>query len=691
MNDKIRPEHLQRTAFVYVRQSSGHQVRHHRESRQRQYALADRARELGFAKTVVVDEDQGRSGSGAHERPGFGRLLTAVCEGEAGAVLALEASRLARNNRDWHHLIDLCALTGALILDADGAYDPQQLNDRLLLGLKGSMAEFELGLFRQRARVAFEQKIKRGHALWEMPVGFVRTEESRIEKIPDRQVQAAVEGVFEKFRELGSARQTMIWYRDEHIPLPQVLPGAGGYKVVWRLPTGNRVRQMLKNPTYAGVLAYGKTSAKTMVDGGRIRRATSRRRKEQEEWSVFIPDNHPGYISWDEYLRNQRTLESNLAKRGASTPGAPKRGPALLAGLLRCGRCGRRLFVAYGGRGGCVPRYACCGGRTGRGSAHCQSVGGLSIEEAVAEQVLEAIRPAGVEAAVAAVERLSEAHAEKQRSVELTLEKARYEARRAERQYDAADPENRLVAGELEARWNEALSRVSELEQERAGLKASHRDLSVEERDSLHRLGRDLPSLWHHPDASHELKKRILRTVLHEIVVDTDEEQHEHRLHLHWQGGVHTTVRAPRNRPGIRRVRTEKTAIELIQELSKVCSDQAIAAILNRLGYRTGGGKTWRVHSVHQVRYYYQLANHRNGDSWLTVSQAAEAVGVSHTVIRRLIRDEVLPAKQVVESTPWIVKREDLALPEVRQDVEAVRRGRQLRRRNPNQGEIPLK
>lgn len=691
MSDKITSEHRRRTAFVYVRQSSGHQVRHHHESRRRQYALATRAKELGFATTVVVDEDQGRSGSGSHERPGFGRLLTAVCEGKAGAVFALEASRLARNNRDWYHLIDLCALTGSLILDGDGVYDPRLLNDRLLLGLKGSMAEFELGLLRHRARTAFEEKIKRGHALWELPVGYVRTDEKRIEKIPDRQVQEALQGVFAKFRELGSARQTMLWYRDERIPLPQVLPGTAGHEVVWRLPIGHRIGQILKNPVYAGALVYGRTTAKTVIDAGRVRKVSSRRRKRQEEWAVLIRDNHPGYIGWDEYLGNQRILESNLAKRGASPPGAAKRGPALLAGLLRCGRCGRKLFVAYGGRGGRVPRYACCGGRTDRGSAACQSLGGVSIEEAVTQQVFEAIEPAGIEAAIAGVERLSQTQTEKRRSLELALEKAQYQARRAERQYDTTDPDNRLVAGELEARWNHALQQVSELTQALADLESSREEPTAEQRDQILRLGSDLPSLWNHPYASHELKKRILRTVLHEIVVDGDEQKHEHCLHLHWQGGIHTTVTARRNRPGIRRVRTGQTALELIQELSKVCSDQAMAAILNRLGYKTGGGKTWRVHSVHQTRHYHRLTNHRNAGRWLTVEQAAQATGVSHTVIRRLIRQGLLPAKQVVESTPWILRRDDLSLVEVRREIDAVRSGRQLLRTDPKQGRIPLK
>ena len=689
MSDKIREEHLQRAAYVYVRQSSRHQVLHHQEGRRLQYGLVERARQLGFANTVVIDEDQGITGSGLKDRPGFGRLLSAVCEGKVGAVIALEASRLARNNQDWYHLIDLCALTETLIVDSDSVYEPRQLNDRLLLGLKGSMAEFELGLLRQRAREAFEQKVLRGHAMWEMPVGFVRNEDDRIEKIPDRQVQEAIEGIFRKFRELASGRQTMLWYRDEQMPVPQVRPGTGGRDIVWHLPTAHRIYQVLKNPCYAGALAYGRTTAKTVVQDGRARKLSTRQRKPRDQWKVLLLDNHPGYLTWDEFLKNQRILESNLAVR--ATRGAAKRGPALLAGLLRCGRCGHSLTVAYSGRGGRVSRYACHGGRTDRGNAACLSLGGVNIESAVVEQVLEAIQPAGIGAALAAVENQAEARSEKRRSLELSLEKARYEARRAERQYDAVDPDHRLVAGELEIRWNDTLSSVSRVEEELTALETADDDLTPEQKERLFQLGSDLPTLWRHPSASNELKKRILRTVLYEIVIDTDEESHQHVLKLHWQGGVHTELRVRHNTSGRRRVRTDQTAIDLIRELSKVCADQAIAATLNRLGYRTGGGKTWRLHSVQTTRSYYRLPNYRNSDEWLTIEQTSRELKVSHTVIRRLIRDGTLPATQIVESTPWIVNRESLSLTAVQSEAQAVRDGRQLLRSDPNQTEFPLK
>ena len=390
MSTKMSPTHLQRDAYVYVRQSTGHQVRSHPESQRRQYALADHARGLGFAQVIVIDEDVGRSGTGRQERPGFGQLLAAVCQGRVGAVFALEASRLARNNRDWHHLIDLCALTETLLIDDDGIYDPRQLNDRLVLGMKGSMAEYALGLMRQRARQAFEAKIQRGHVMWEVPVGFVRTSDDRIEKIADRQVQHAVAGVFQKFRELGSARQTMLWYRDAQLPLPEVCPGTLGRDIRWRLPSGHRIHQMLRNPYYAGALVYGRTEAKTVIVDGRARQS-HRRKKPLAQWRILLLDNHSGYISWEDFLHTQQLLAANRNRPQDGAGGAAKRGPALLSGLLRCGRCGRKLTVAYSGTTGRVPRYVCRGGRVDRGSSSCLTIGGLRVDRAVEAAVLEAL------------------------------------------------------------------------------------------------------------------------------------------------------------------------------------------------------------------------------------------------------------------------------------------------------------
>jgi DNA invertase Pin-like site-specific DNA recombinase len=691
MNDKIQPHHRERAAYVYVRQSTGHQVRHHHQGRQRQYDLAAHARELEFSRVVVIDEDQGRTGSGLVERPGFQSLLAAVCGNRVGAVFALEASRLARNNHDWHHLVELCAMTGTLIVDADGVYEPKHLNDRLLLGLKGTMSEFELGLFRQRARAAFEMKVKQGHALWEMPVGLIRNEDDRVEKSADRQVQAAVAGVFRKFRELGSARQVTLWYRDQSVPLPEVVPGTRGQQVVWRLPRGNRIAQILKNPLYAGALAYGRSEAVVSIEDGRARKSQSRVRKRHETWKVLILDNHSGYISWEEFLGNQTMLESNRSQREVAVKGAAKTGPALLAGLLRCGHCGRKMFVAYGGKGGRVPRYACRGDRGNRGSASCQALGATNVERAVADSLLDAIRPAGVQAALDALSQLDRREDEKRKSLELSLEKARYEVDRTRRQYDLVDPANRLVAGELESRWNVAMERVAELERQCMQWDDKVPELSREDRDRLLDLGRDLHVLWSHPDSPASLKKRILRSVIEEIVIRDDSQRIHHQLVMHWKGGVHTELQVPRNTTGKKVGDTEKTALELIGELSKVCNDPSIAAILNRLGYRTGGGKTWRLHSIQNARSYHRLENHGNTGRWLTVDLAAKESGVSQTVIRRLISKGTLPASQVVPTAPWIIERDSLSIPAVRDAVAAVQQGRQLPKSDPRQAEFPLK
>ncbi|MBA3231380.1 MAG: recombinase family protein [Acidobacteria bacterium] len=690
MTEKIRTEHLERAAYVYVRQSSLQQVRHHREGQQRQYGLAERAQHLGFARVVVIDDDLGTSGTGRVARPGFGRLLTAVCEGTVGAVLALEASRLARNNRDWHHLIDLCGMTETLLIDDDGIYDPHLINDRLLLGLKGTMSEFELSLFRQRARQAFEQKVKRGCVLWEVPVGFVRTDEDRVDKSPDRQIQHAIQSVFQKFRELGSARQTMLYFRDEQIRLPEVVPGTGGKDVVWRLPTGSRIRQILRNPQYAGAFAYGRTGTTTVMTDGRG--STARRRKKHpEEWTVCLRDHHEGYITWDEYLHTQRMLEANVSRREAPQAGAAKRGAAMLSGLLRCGRCGRRLFVAYSGSHGQVPRYACHGGRVDRGSATCLSIGSLRVDRAVIDQVFDAIQPVGLQAALDTMDEALHDDETKRHALELALEKARYEARRARRQFDAVDPENRLVASELEQRWNQSLAQVSELESRVHLLRETSAPLTERQRARLLELGTDLRELWQHPAAPVELKKRILRTVLEEIVVATTDEPPHNVLHLHWKGGVHTELRVARNGTGQHGRVADDKAVELITELSKICDDKTIAVVLNRLGYRTGQGQTWRVHHVWNVRYCRRLPNYRHDGTWLPLEAAARELGVSNTVIKNLIADGVLPATQVVKCAPWVIARVDLQRPPVQARIQAVHDGRKLPRPIRGQDELPLK
>jgi DNA invertase Pin-like site-specific DNA recombinase len=690
MSEKIRPEHLQRGAFVYVRQSTASQVRYHREGQQQQYDLAQRARQLGFTDVVIIDDDLGRTGSGLQERPGFGRLLASVCQGLAGAVLALEASRLARNNRDWHHLVDLCALTETLIIDADGIYDPKVLNDRLLLGLKGTMSEFELGLMRQRARQAYLQKVKRGEAMWIVPVGLVRGKDGRIEKSPDRQVQQAITMVLEKFRQLGSARQTLFWLLEEKLKLPQSVANSAGLEVIWQRPTLSRVHQILRNPCYAGAFAFGRTATRTIIQEGRLRRSSTRRYKPHPEWEVLILDHHPGYLSWAEYLENRQRMANNIAGRASQSAGAIKKGAALLSGLLRCGRCGRKLQVGYSGTHGQVGRYVCTGRRDERGSGSCASLGGLRLDQAVVGEVLAAISPGGIEAAVAAVEATATANQQKRQALELALERARYEVNRARKQYDAVDPENRLVAAELEARWNGALQEASQAEKRLAELETTVNTLSVEQKRRLKELGEDLPRLWETPEVSVQVKKQILRTVLEEIVVLDADDPAEHRLQIHWMGGVHSEVRLLRNRTGRNRRAAGEDVIALVGELAKVSDDRTIAGVLNRLGYRTGQGNFWNVARVCSFRHNHGIDGCTGQNDFVTLQGAAQLLGISDRAVRTLIGKGVLAAKQAVVCAPWVIEKTALEQPRVQAAARAVRAGKTLPPTAPGQPELTL-
>jgi DNA invertase Pin-like site-specific DNA recombinase len=692
VNDKITSAHLERAAYVYIRQSTLHQVRHHLESKRRQYDLKLRAQELGFRQVEVIDEDLGVSGTGTKERPGFARLLASVCEGKVGAVLALEASRLARNNRDWHHLIDLCVLTNTLVIDAEGIYDARILNDRLLLGLKGTMSEFELGLLRQRAQEAFRQKIQRGEVLFEVPIGYHRTEADTVEMTPDRQVQEAIRGVFAHFRRFGSVRQVLLWYHQEKIPLCTGRRGANKlWEITWKLPVYNRILAILTNPIYAGAFAYGRTKTRSHIIEGRSRKSPGHA-VPLEEWAVLIRDHHPGYITWEEYMQNQKQLADNTTKYHLSGKGAAKTGPALLAGLLRCARCGRKFHVRYSGVNGRVPRYHCCGAHINHGTEFCISFGGLRADEAIVRSVLEALQPVGIEAALRATESLGEVQDQKIKALTLALEKARYEADRARRQYDAVEPENRLVAAELEARWNTSLQALSDAEKTLNDSRSVAQPLTEAERKRLLELGSQLPELWVHPQTSVALKKRVLRTVIEEIICDVDDKASELQFRIHWIGGTHTIVRVQKNRTGKHGRMTERPVIDIVRELAPLSSDQAITSILNRLGYETGAGNSWTEARVKTLRVTHNIPamSAQSERIWVTLAESAAELKVSAGTIRKLIEKKILPAKQVVRGAPWVINRADLQLPEVQNQITAVYQGKRSPRHDLNQTKMAL-
>jgi DNA invertase Pin-like site-specific DNA recombinase len=610
----------------------------------------------------VIDDDLGRSGGGI-ARPGFERLLAAICEARVGAVLAIEASRLARNGRDWHTLIEFCGLVGTIIVDEDGIYDPRHPNDRLLLGMKGTMSELELSLFRQRSQEALKQKARRGALVLGVAAGYIKVGRDRIEKNPDQRVVDALQLVFAKFAEFQSARQVQIWLRDEGIELPVKSRDSETRGVVWRLPAYNIVHNILTNPIYAGAYAFGRTTSRVSVEQGRkrVRRGVHR---PMAEWDVLIKDHHEAYITWEEFERNQRVIANNATGKGsARVKGAVRRGELLLPGLLRCGHCGRRLHVSYSGKLG---RYSCYGARTNYGTARCISISGLSIDAAVGAEVLRILKPLGTDAAVRAIETQTSETSAAQRQLELSLQQARFEAAHARRQYDAVDPANRLVAGELERRWNEALQAVNQIAGEIAAIIAAKPPpLGERERQQLMQLGADLELAWSHASATAATRKRILRTALNEIVVR--KEGAVIHMVMHWQGGDHTAlqVKLRLNAAGRHRWPSPEDTIALVRELARLMPDRQIARLLNRSGKPTGHGNGWTEQRVRGFRKHHDIEGYRDGE-WvergeLTLDAAAKIIGVAKMTALRMIRTGDLKGRQACKGAPWVIKAEDVA------------------------------
>jgi len=687
---KITPEHLIRQAIVYIRQSTADQVTTNVESKRRQYGLVDRTRQLGWSDVAVIDDDLGRSGGGV-ARPGFEKLLAAICEGRVGAVVSIEASRLARNGRDWHTLLEFCGLVGTLIVDEDGVYDPRHPNDRLLLGMKGTMSEMELSVLRQRSLEALKQKARRGELFMTVAIGYVRIGYNRIEKDPDRRVAAAITLVFAKFAEMQSVRQVHLWFRHERVSLPAITYGAEGRQIAWKLPVYNTVLHILTNPIYAGAYAFGRTGSRVSIEDGR-KKVTRGCKKERSDWEVLIPNHHEGYLSWADYERNLGLIADNANGKNPMSRGALRRGEALLAGLLRCGHRGRKLHVTYSGTDGNTGRYHCRGGFHNHGGDRCISFGGMRIDRDVAAEVIARLAPLGIEAALAAQAAHGRASEDKRRQVELALEQARYEVGRARRQYDAVDPDNRLVAAELEKRWNERLAVVRDLEAELVGLLASPAvDLTPADRERLITLGADLDRAWYSTGVTPETRKRILRTLIDEIIVRVEDNALD--LVIRWHGGDHSPLKVKKNRSGQHRWSAAGETVDLVRVLARQMPDKAIAAVLNRAGKTTGRGNGWTQSRVCSLRSHNDIATYRAGEraerGEVTLDEAAANLAVSPSTVRRLIKDGQLAATQLCKGAPWVIKAADLE----RVDVQRAAAARRLRRPpsdNPLQKQLEL-
>jgi DNA invertase Pin-like site-specific DNA recombinase len=664
---KITASHLSRQAIVYLRQSSAAQVEHNRESTDRQYALASKARALGWPdeRVIVIDEDLGLSGSGAVARSGFARLTAEVALAHVGLVLGLEVSRLARNNAEWYRLIDLAGLTDTLIGDADGLYHPGLFNDRLLLGLKGTMSEAELHVLRARLNGGIRNKAARGELRRGLPVGFVWGEaEGEVCFHPDDAVVTAIRTVFARFSETGSARRVWLWFRSEGLKFPLQMHQGG--EIRWVEASYTAIHHVLTNPVYAGAYAYGKTRQETILDaaGGRKKRL---RRLPRSEWQVLIADHHPGFIDWQIYEANQERIARNTRPGPHKAGGAVREGGALLQGLARCGHCGRRLHTHYRGRKS-SPGYHCPGKVLveGRG-VYCLNIGGIQIDEAVTRAFIAALEPVGLAATLAAAERLESDREAALKQWRLGVERASYEAQRAERRYRAVDPDNRLVARGLEREWEE---RLRALDAAKAELERRERQqprvISQAERDRLLALGPDLAAVWRATTTAPHDRKELLRSLVEEVIVKVERDKAAAHLTLRWKGGAldEIDLTLPRSRPAT--IRTDEDTIALVRRLAVHYPDSVIAGILNRQGRSTAYGHRFIAGRVGNLRRHWDIpcfepiaaGLHPEGEL-LTIKKAAVALGVAPSTIHRLLNDGIIAGEQLTPGAPWRIRLTD--------------------------------
>ena len=686
MLTKITDIHRQRLACVYIRQSTIEQVRSNRESTIRQQHLVERAKQLGWQQEhiIVIDEDLGRSAAvTTDERPGYQRVLRLVSSEQAGIILAVEISRLAREDISWQVMFRHCHFMDVLLADEEHVYNPLDSHDRMVLGLLATFAGFELNVLRERMHQAWRQKAERGELFCSCAPGYV-VEGNRLVKTPDQRVQHNIELILAQFPVQPSAGALCRWCCDQGLQIP-VSRSADGREIEWKEPNSEALRRLLRNPIYAGAYVMGqKKTIETLLPDGQICKRTIR--LPMEQWSQVIHDHHEPYISWEQFTKNYRRLQRKTANHGPAkrTVGS---GEALLAGLLRCRRCGYGLYVRYNAKG--AARYVCLSGgkqREGR-TKSCFGFLGKDLDELISRQVLEVVRPAGIEAALLAAEEFAVGF-EKQRQVFADqVENCRYEAERAHRQYDRVDPENRLVCGELERRWNDRLTALAESENRLAEFDAQRPTLpSAAQQEALLDLGRNLNTVWFSDSTSMPAKKQILRVLIERIIVDIDTDN-QIQVVVHWIGGHHSEHALPR-----RTRQSHVDTLDLVQtvkSLSLIADDAQQARILNRAGISSPRGATWSADRVGGFRYRHKIPSYdpeeKKRRGLLLQEEAAAKLQISPMSVHRLLTSGILSGCQMRPGLPWLIETEALEEKQVKAAVAAIQKSAATPVDNPNQ------
>jgi DNA invertase Pin-like site-specific DNA recombinase len=678
---KVTAEHLARTAFLYVRQSTLRQVVQNTESTQRQYALRQRAIALGWPaeRIVVIDSDQGQSGASAADREGFQRLVAEVGVGRAGIVLGLEVSRLARNNADWHRLLEICGLSGTLICDEDGLYDPADFNDRLLLGLKGTMSEAELHFIRARLRGGQLSKARRGELRMGLPVGLVYDPAGNVVLDPDSGVQHAISHLFETFERTGSARAVVQEFNRERVLFPtRVRTGERKGELAWMPLRHWRVLRTLHNPRYAGAFAYGRRRTRKTAAGKITIQDVPR-----DQWTALFPDRHPGYLTFEQYEQNLRTLAHNAQAHGIERAAGPAReGPALLQGLAICGRCGKRMTVRYHQRRGHeVPDYQCMGECIQDARTRCQSVPGQGVDDTISQLLLQTVTPLALEVALTVQAEL-EARADEADQLRAThVQRARQHAELARRRYLSVDPDNRLVADTLEADWNDKLRQLQAAQDNYEHATATaHTQLTDQHKTRIRQLAADFPKLWSDPSTPQRERKRIARLLIEDITLNKTDQIH---IHVRFRGGQATSLTIPIPPRAWHLRQTNPDTLALLHRLLDEHTDAEVAAKLNADGHRSGDGKTFTGRIVLELRRSHGFPSHHErlrARGLLTIGELADRLGVHPTTINAWRRAGLIQSHKAND------KNIRLFDPPAPGDPRLVKRqGRRLDQREPKQ------